>query len=136
MIQNLNILIVDDNKNFTGRLIELLKDILPVEAIVVASDYEEATRLFSYEQFDIILLDINLPDKNGIELLKYIRHFSPASEVIMITNHVEEYYRLQCIKLGAKYFLDKSNDFTMVPGIIRELTWGTTDQGNNRMVAG
>lgn len=135
MIQNLNILIVDDNKNFTGRLIELLKDVLPVEAIVVASDYEEATRLFSYENFGIILLDINLPGKNGIELLKYIRQFSAHSEVIMITNHVEEYYHQQCIKLGAKYFLDKSNDFAKVPGIVRELAW-MYSTGHNRMAAG
>lgn len=132
----MNILVVDDNKNFTSRLISLLKDVVPNDAIVVASDYEEASRLFSYEQFGIILLDINLPGKNGIELLKYIRHFSPTSEVIMITNHVEEYYHQQCIKLGAKYFLDKSNDFTKVPGIVRELTWINNTNSHNRMAAG
>lgn len=132
----MNILIVDDNKNFTSRLIGLLEDVIPPGAIVVASDYDEASRLFSYEEFDIILLDINLPGKNGIELLKYVRQFSPGSEVIMITNHVEEYYHQQCIELGAKYFLDKSNDFAKVPGIIRELAWSNNITGHNRMAAG
>jgi hypothetical protein len=36
----------------------------------------------------------------------------------MITNHADEYYRIQCKKLGAKYFLDKSSEFGLVPEII------------------
>ena len=115
------ILIVDDNLNFVDRMISLLEESGHVSDISVASNYDEARKLLSSEQPDIVLLDINLPGKNGIELLKQIRLNNQQCEVIMITNHADEYYRQQCKDLGAKHFLDKSNDFAMVPSLISQL---------------
>jgi len=109
--------------NFVDRMIGLLREVANVGDIHTAADYDEARRMLAEEEPQIVLLDINLPGKNGIELLKMIKKNSPECEVIMITNHADDYYREQCHELGAKYFLDKSNDFALVPAIIgqREL---------------
>lgn len=115
------ILIVDDNMNFVDRMIRLLEEAGNTRSISVASNYDEARKLLSSENPDIVLLDINLPGKNGIELLKQIRINNQQCEVIMITNHADEYYRQQCKELGAKHFLDKSNDFGQVPALIRQI---------------
>ena len=112
------VLIVDDNMNFVDRMIGLLDEAKSIVNIIVASDYDEARKVLAHEEPDIALLDINLPGKNGIELLKLIRSGKTPCEVIMITNHADDYYRQQCFDLGAKHFLDKSNDFAQVPGII------------------
>lgn len=112
------ILIVDDNLNFVDRMIGLLEEIKMISNIIIASDYEEARKILLQERPAVALLDINLPGKNGIELLKLIRMNDSDCEVIMITNHADDYYRQQCFDLGAKHFLDKSNDFAQVPGII------------------
>jgi DNA-binding NarL/FixJ family response regulator len=112
------VLIVDDNMNFVDRMIGLLDEAKSIENIIVASGYDEARKVLAHEEPEIALLDINLPGKNGIELLKLIRAHNKSCEVIMITNHADDYYRQQCYDLGAKYFLDKSNDFAQVPGII------------------
>lgn len=114
------ILIVDDNLNFVDRMIELLKEAGNTSDIHIASDYDEARRMLAEIDPDIVLLDINLPGKNGIDLLRLIRKNTANCEVIMITNHADDYYREQCYELGAKHFLDKSNDFALVPGIIRQ----------------
>ena len=114
------ILIVDDNMNFVDRMVGLLEEVDGLGAIHVASDFDEARRILADEDPDIVLLDINLPGKNGIELLKLIKKNSAVCEVIMITNHADDYYRDQCYELGATHFLDKSNDFALVPGIIRQ----------------
>jgi DNA-binding NarL/FixJ family response regulator len=114
------ILIVDDNMNFVDRIIGLLEEVEGVGDIIVASDFEEARSMLAQEEPCIILLDINLPGKNGIELLKLIKQMRPECEVIMITNHADDYYRSQCYELGAKHFLDKSNDFDRVPAIVRQ----------------
>lgn len=114
------ILIVDDNMNFAGRMIEILEDLENIGFISVAANYEEGHRLFLEQRPDLVLLDINLPGKNGIELLKLFRTTEWAGEVIMITNHANDYYRQQCKDLGAKHFLDKSNDFSLVPSIISQ----------------
>jgi DNA-binding NtrC family response regulator len=114
------ILIVDDNMNFVDRMVGLLEEVGGLGEIHVAADFDEARRILAEEDPDIVLLDINLPGKNGIELLKLIKKNSAVCEVIMITNHADDYYRDQCYELGATHFLDKSNDFALVPGIIRQ----------------
>jgi DNA-binding NarL/FixJ family response regulator len=115
------ILIVDDNMNFVERMIRLLENTVNIGYINVANNFDEARRLLASEEPDVALLDINLPGKNGIDLLKLITLHSKKIEVIMITNHADDYYKQQCRELGAKHFLDKSNDFDLVPGIIKQL---------------
>lgn len=115
------ILIVDDNMNFTDRMISLLDEVDNIGHINVAANYDEACRQLAADEPDVVLLDINMPGKNGIEVLKFIRQKNMKCEVIMITNHADGYYRQQCRELGAKHFLDKSNDFGLVPGLINEL---------------
>ncbi len=119
--EKLAILIVDDNKSFVDRMIDLLDELDNISHINVASDYEEARRLLEQERPDLVLLDINLPGKSGIELLRNIKELGWNCEVIMITNHTDDYYRQQCRELGANHFLDKSNDFGMVTEIIANI---------------
>jgi len=116
------ILIVDDNMNFVDRMISLLQETDSPRQIYSANNYDEARRLLAELNPDIVLLDINLPGKNGIEILKMIRSENKFSTVLMLTNHADAYYRQQCMELGADYFLDKSEDFGLVPGIINQLT--------------
>ena len=116
--KKLLILIVDDNMRFVKRMIGLLDEVKDIGYINVASDYDEASRFIDDEQPDLVLLDINLPGKNGIALLRKIRQNSDTCQVVMITNHVDDYYRNQCKELGANHFLDKSHDFAKVPAII------------------
>ena len=112
---------VDDNMGFVERMKGLLDEISQIGYINVASDYNEASMYVSEDKPDIVLLDINLPGKNGIEILKRIRISGHQCKVIMLTNHADEYYRQQCKELGADFFLDKSNDFAKVPEIISKI---------------
>jgi DNA-binding NtrC family response regulator len=112
------ILIVDDNLGFVDRVVSMLEDSVNRSNINIASNYDEARRIFFREEHRVVLLDINLPGKNGIDLLKLFKEAKKETEVIMITNHADSYYRQQCMELGAEYFLDKSHDFTLLPGII------------------
>jgi DNA-binding NarL/FixJ family response regulator len=115
------VLMVDDNLGFVERMKGLLEEVNVVSYINVASDYNEAFRSVGEERPDIVLLDINLPGKSGIEVLKKIRLNDLKCKVVMLTNHADDYYRKQCNELGADYFLDKSSDFAKVPDIIRKL---------------
>ncbi len=112
---------VDDNMAFVERMKGLLDEIKHIGYINVASDFNEASMYVNEDKPDIVLLDINLPGKNGIEILKKIKTGGHRCKVIMLTNHADEYYRQQCKELGADYFLDKSNDFAKVPDIISKI---------------
>ncbi|MFI5157043.1 MAG: response regulator transcription factor [Chitinophagales bacterium] len=119
--KKLIILIVDDNKFFVDRMISLLEETRDIGYINVAYDFEEGNEYFERERPDLVLLDINLPGKSGIELLRKINDSDHTCPVVMISNHDNEYYRQQCKQLGAAHFLDKSRDFGLVPSIISQL---------------
>lgn len=111
-------MIVDDNRSFVDRIIILLEGLNAQLKIRVASDYYEAVHKLTFTTPKLILLDINLPGRSGIDFLKYVKEKDKEIEVIMISNHIGEQYRKQCFELGASCFLDKSNDFTRVPELV------------------
>lgn len=119
--QKFILLIVDDNKFFIGRVISLLEETCQFAKIEIAHDYDEAIASLENENPEIVLLDINLPGKNGIEILREIKKRRKKCRVIMISNHDNEYYREQCKKLGADHFLDKSGDLGILPSIINAI---------------
>jgi len=92
-----------------------------VDSISHAFTVTAAIEILEQSPPDIILLDINLPDTSGIELLRIVKEKYPAIIVVMLTNNANDYYRQLCLKLGADHFVDKSKEFDMVPGIISAL---------------
>jgi DNA-binding NarL/FixJ family response regulator len=121
MKRKLSILIVDDNLGFISRIIGLLDGVDNISSIHTACNSDEAFKLLDEEKPDIALLDIQLPGKSGISILKQIKDSSGNCQVIMLTNNTGDYYRQQCKRLGADHFLDKTNDFDLVPGIVKKL---------------
>jgi DNA-binding NarL/FixJ family response regulator len=117
--KRLSILIVDDNLNFVRRMIALLNEVDDIYAIHTAHNYDEAFILLDKKP-DLTLLDIHLPGKNGMDILKRLKSSAKDYNVIMLTNQTDQYYREQCEKLGASFFLDKTNDFELVPVRIKE----------------
>lgn len=111
-------LIVDDSLVIIERFIEILTDMDNVGTILQAGNYAEGCQVLEYIKPDVVLLDINLPDKSGIELLRLIHARHADIKVIMITNQATEHYKKICAGLGADHFFDKSNEFELIPGII------------------
>jgi DNA-binding NarL/FixJ family response regulator len=114
----MKILIVDDSELVAERLNNMLEDIAGTKIIATAGTYARAAELLEELNPDLALLDINLPDKSGLELLLLIKQNYKKTQVIMISNNATESYRKICSKLGANYFFDKSHDFELIPHII------------------
>jgi DNA-binding NarL/FixJ family response regulator len=116
--KNKTILIVDDSNLIIERLTDMLNGLEHVDSISHALTVTTAIEILGQSTPDIILLDINLPDKSGIELLRIVKKRYPDITVVMLTNNANDYYRQLCLKLGADNFVDKSKDFDMIPNII------------------
>jgi DNA-binding NarL/FixJ family response regulator len=119
--KKLVVLIVDDSMLIIERMMELLNDMDNIQVVVYADNYKEGVQLLENIKPDVVLLDINLPDKSGIELLRHIHNHQEPPTVIMITNQVTDHYRKICESLGAQYFIDKSNDFDLIPETIASI---------------
>lgn len=114
-------MIVDNSSLIIERLIGILGEVKKVKKIFTANDYNGAVNVLSENKTNIVLLDIQLPGKNGIELLKFIVKNYPAIKVVMLSNLVSEYYQKLCKKIGAVHFIDKSKEFDLIPGIVAGL---------------
>ncbi|HEV2913747.1 MAG TPA: response regulator transcription factor [Pyrinomonadaceae bacterium] len=115
------IFIVDDSKAIRERLAKMLSEIDGVKVIGEASNAAEAVTGIRTLKPKVVILDIQMPDGNGIEVLKIIKQEKPAPLVMMMTNHSSAYYREKCLKLGADYFLDKARDFEKLVEIFKDL---------------
>jgi DNA-binding NtrC family response regulator len=99
------LLIVDDDAPFRGVMASELKQL--GFAVVTAESGNEALLRIDEAAFDVVLLDLQLPDMNGIEVLKAIRGKSPASEVIMLTGHGCIDTAIESIRIGAFDYVSK-----------------------------
>lgn len=113
-----SVLIVDDHTYFVDRMTAILCEVENVHQIDRAHNYNEALQLLEQQKHNVVLLDISMPGRSGIELLQQIQQRSWDCKVIMLSNLSATYYIQECKRLGASYFLDKSSDFDLVPEII------------------
>jgi len=98
------VLVVDDEKGIRESFKMILKDGYHV---LLAETGEEALEIFKNNPVDLILLDILLPDINGIELLERLKGMDPNTEIIMVTGVKEIQTAVKAIKLGAYQYIIK-----------------------------
>ena len=108
------VLVVDQSKIFTDRIISLLNEMGCIQSVDIAFNFIQTTELMKHHFFDIILADMELPEKKGFELLQHIKAISPRTKTIIIPNKADDYYRPWGAKIGTDYFIDKSADFDKI----------------------
>lgn len=108
MPQKNRILVVDDE----DALRTVLSSELEGEGYKVASaaDGSEAIEILKKEGFDLILLDIKMPNVDGFEVLKFVKETHPATKVIMLTGFADLKNAIESKKLGAEDFVSKPYD--------------------------
>lgn len=104
----INVLLVDDEKDFVEFLAERLQ--LKDFNVTIAFNGDEAIKLVKENEFDVIVLDVQMPGKNGVETLKEIKKIEQLSQVIMLTGHATVKTAIQGMKNGAYDYLMKPTD--------------------------
>lgn len=102
---NGKILAIDDEKNIR----HLIQNEFALEGfdVTTAGSGEEGLRRFDQEQFDMVFLDLKLPQMDGLETLRRLKQKSSSTEVIMITGHGEIASAVTSMKLGARDYVTK-----------------------------
>ena len=92
----------------------MLAEARDIQVVAEAWNGPEAVRLVRLHVPDAVVLDLNLPGMSGLEVLTLLKAEPSPPIVIILTNHVQERYRVACLRGGADFFLDKSGDFDRV----------------------
>lgn len=103
------ILVVDDHALIRKGLRQLLEDQPDFEVSGEAENGLQAISALREQHYDLVLLDIALPDKHGIDVLKQIRIEHPDIKVIVLSMYPEDQYGLRALKLGAMGYINKQS---------------------------
>lgn len=116
----MNIFIADDSSVLIDRLSDLVREVPGVTLVGSAGEAPEAGRAILELRPDAVILDLQMKNGNGLEVLEAIKSIHPETIVIVLTNYPYPQYRRKCFAAGADYFLDKSSEFQKIPEILRE----------------
>ena len=105
----MQILIADDHAVVRRGLREILADALPGVRFAEAANGDEVLSLLAKSHFSLILLDINMPRRSGLEVLKDVKVSYPRLPVIILSVQPEDQYAMRCLRAGASAYVNKDS---------------------------
>jgi DNA-binding NarL/FixJ family response regulator len=129
---SVKVLLADDSALVCDRIASILSEYPQIEIVGKAHTGLEAIKKVVFSNPDVVVLDIRMPEGNGIHVLETIKNAHPDTTVIMLTNFPYLQYRKICLDAGADYFFDKSNEFLEVVEVIKWHIDGCPGDGYER----
>lgn len=120
----IRVILVDDHLLVRRGIRLALEDSKQIEIVGEASDYAELRQLMKDTAFDIIILDINLPGKNGIDILKSLRESDAKVRVLMLSMFSEDQYAVRSLRAGAFGYLTKTSAPELLMSALEKIAQG------------
>ena len=125
---NVRILIGDDHRIVREGLKQVLADAPEIEVVAEAETgpniLQRVAELGGPDGLDAVLLDIALPDRDGLDVLQALKKSWPLLPVLMLSTYPEKQYAVRCIKLGAAGYLNKSANLEDMIAAVRKVAAG------------
>lgn len=113
----MNIVIADDDKLVCQALKTILESDKEIQVPVIGNSADEAVELYKKYKPDIILMDIRMGEKTGIDAGKRIVAENPDARILFLTTFADNEYIIEALKLGAKGYLLKQNFESIIPSV-------------------
>jgi DNA-binding NarL/FixJ family response regulator len=114
----IKVLIVDDHAILRAGLKHILADYADIEVAGEAGNGHEALAKAQADNWSVMLLDMSMPGKSGIELIKQLKQVAPKLPILILSMHKEDVYAVRALKAGASGYLCKDNaDDQLVPAL-------------------
>lgn len=105
----IKVLLVDDHALFREGLKQILSEDSNIEVRGQAENALEAIDLFWKDEFDVVVLDISLPGRSGLDVLMQLKDVKPTTKFLILSMHDEEEYAIRAFKVGAAGYLKKNS---------------------------
>jgi two-component system OmpR family response regulator len=115
------ILLIEDSAVLTRRLVDLLSEPGRVEVAAQATTQSEAVSRLQQSVFDVLVVDIELAEGNGVAVIRAARQLYPPDAqplIVVLTNYASDFVRDHCFAAGADYFLDKMRDIALLKSVV------------------
>jgi two-component system invasion response regulator UvrY len=122
----LTMLIVDDHRAVRVRLKAMLEEAFPEALVREAKDARQLIKLARAQPWDVVLLDISLPDRSGLDVLPEIKREHPETRVLIVSQHPEEQYGAASLRAGASGYVTKEKAPEQLADAIRTVLSGRT----------
>jgi DNA-binding NarL/FixJ family response regulator len=122
--KTIKIIIADDHPLFRRGLKHAIKETSDIEVIGESCNGEDLLSLIRDSKSDIILLDIAMPGKSGLDLLKQLKSEHPKLPILMLSVYPEEQYAIRFLKAGASGYLTKESAAEKLAKAIRKIAGG------------
>lgn len=120
----INILIADDHAILRADIKHLLSEHADLRVAGEAGNGQEVLDQVRRETWDVLLLDMTMPGKSGIELIKQIRQIAPGLPILILSMHKEDVYAVRALKAGASGYLCKDNAEAQLAEALRKVAAG------------
>ncbi len=117
----MNVFLVDGSSILRQRLRRMLANLSGIQVVGEAGQVQVARDAIVRQKPDVVLMDIDLSDGNGIALLQSIKKTELVPRVIILTDDFYPPYRQKCIEAGADFFFIKSMQFDLIIPALRQL---------------
>ena len=121
---NIRVLIADDHAIVREGLKQIIGDGGNLVVAGEAGNGQQAIQRVRAGDIDVLLLDISLPDRNGVDVLKQLKKEFPSLPVLMLTMHREDQYAIRAMKAGASGYLNKQSAPAELVNALREVASG------------
>lgn len=120
----IRVLIADDHAIVRKGLKQLLLEEYPSAKIEEVADAESLIKKTIQEEWDIVICDLSMPGRSGLDALRQIKQTSPSLPVLIMSVHPEDQYALRVLKAGASAYLGKDNIHTELIKAIQTVRMG------------
>ena len=120
----INVIIADDHAVVRKGLRQILEDTTDIKIKDEAVNGSELLEKLKNGKFDVVILDVSLPDMNGLEVLKEIKNLYPSQKVLIFTIYPEDQYAIRLLKSGASGYVNKNSDPEVLINAVRSIAVG------------
>ena len=120
----IHVVLCDDHALVRRGIRETLVEAADIQVTAEASSYTELREALRTAACDVLLLDLNLPGRSGLEVLASVRETHPAIHVLIVSMYSEDQYAVRCLRAGAQGYANKASDPGELVGAVRTLVAG------------
>ncbi|MFC7348517.1 response regulator [Chryseobacterium zhengzhouense] len=118
---NVRIIVADDHGIVRMGLIQTIKRLLPAATVSEVEDYKSLYKAILKEEFDLAIMDVNMPNGSVQEAIDYIKMHQPNLRILIFSSQDEELYAIRYLKMGAGGYLSKQSSSSVIEVALRAM---------------